>query len=157
VTQAAAPAREPLIVRRLGLGDLPQVLPIERRSFSAPWSLAMFGLEVSKPSTVSLAAFRGARMVGYLVCSRYAGVWHLMNVAVDLDCRRRGVAAALLRALFEQVDRPGAEYTLEVRPSNAGAVALYERFGFHSAGRRPGYYHDNREDALVMWRRLPAA
>jgi len=156
VTQTATPISEPLTIRRLGLGDLPHVMPIERRCFTAPWSLAMFGLEVSKPSTLSLAALQGRRIVGYLVCSRYDEVWHVMNLAVDLDRRRRGVASALMRALFEQTDRPGAEYTLEVRPSNSGAVAMYERLGFRSSGRRPGYYHDNREDALIMWRTAPA-
>ena len=152
MTQPAAEATDPLTIRPLGLADLPQVMPIERRAFTAPWSLAMFGLEVSKPSTISLAAVRGGRIVGYLVCSRYDSVWHLMNVAVDPHARRHGVATRLLLALFAEADRPGAEYTLEVRPSNAGAVALYERFGFRAAGRRPGYYHDNREDALIMWR-----
>ena len=152
MTEPATATTEPLTIRRLGLGDLPQVIPIERRCFSAPWSLAMFGLEVSKPSSISLAALEAGRIVGYLVCSRYDGVWHLMNVAVEPERRRRGIASALLRALFDRADRPGAEYTLEVRPSNAGAVGLYERFGFRSGGRRPGYYHDNREDALIMWR-----
>jgi ribosomal-protein-alanine N-acetyltransferase len=155
VSQIATPPGAALTVRRLALVDLPHVLAIERRAFSSPWSLAMFGLEVSKPSTVSLAAVEGGRIVGYLVCSRYGRVWHVMNIAVDLDRRRRGIASALLRALFQQIDRPGAEYTLEVRPSNAGAVALYERFGFRAGGRRRGYYHDNREDALIMWRALP--
>jgi ribosomal-protein-alanine N-acetyltransferase len=151
VTQPAA-ASEPLIIRSLGLPDLPQVIPIELRCFTAPWSLAMFGLEISKSSSVALAALSGGRIVGYLVCSRYHGVWHLMNIAVEPTLRRRGVASALLRELFAQVDRAGVAYTLEVRPSNDGAVAMYERFGFRSSGRRPGYYHDNGEDALIMWR-----
>jgi [ribosomal protein S18]-alanine N-acetyltransferase len=152
VTQPAATAREQLTVRRLSLADLPQVMTIERRSFSTPWSLAMFGLEVSKPSGISLAALHGQRLVGYLVCSRYADVWHLMNVAVDLELRRRGIGRALVEALFERADAPGERYTLEVRPSNTGAVVMYERLGFTAAGRRKGYYHDNREDALIMWR-----
>jgi ribosomal-protein-alanine N-acetyltransferase len=75
-----------------------------------------------------------------------------MNVAVNPDRRREGVAAALLNHLFDEADKPGEQYTLEVRPSNAGAIALYESFGFKRAGLRKGYYHDNKEDALIMWR-----
>jgi [ribosomal protein S18]-alanine N-acetyltransferase len=152
MSQPAAAAAEPLTIRRLHLSDLPQVTAIERRSFTAPWSLAMFGLEISKPSSISLAALQGGRLLGYLVCSRYDTVRHIMNIAVEPEWRRRGIATALLDALFEQADRPGEQYTLEVRPSNAGAVAMYQRLGFRSAGRRPGYYHDNQEDALIMWR-----
>ena len=69
-------------VRRLGYGDLPAVLAIERRSFPTPWSLAMFVLELSKPSGIALAASAEGRLIGYLICSRYADVWHLMNVAI---------------------------------------------------------------------------
>jgi [ribosomal protein S18]-alanine N-acetyltransferase len=152
VTQSASALGEPLTVRRLSLSDLPRVMEIERKCFSSPWSLAMFGLELSKPSGIALAALHGRRLVGYLVCSRYADVWHVMNIAVEPHLRRRGIAAAMIEALFERADRPGERYTLEVRPSNTSAVAMYERFGFRSAGLRQGYYHDNREDALVMWR-----
>ncbi|HEV2771705.1 MAG TPA: ribosomal protein S18-alanine N-acetyltransferase [Thermoleophilaceae bacterium] len=154
MTLPAAAETEPLTIRRLSLADLPQVMVIERRAFTAPWSLAMFGLELSKPSGICLAALRGRRLVGYLVCSRYETVWHLMNIAVEPEHRRTGVATALMAALFERADRRGEEYTLEVRPSNLAAVAMYERLGFRSAGRRPGYYHDNREDALIMWRKV---
>ena len=91
-------------------------------------------------------------IVGYLVCSRYDTVWHLMNVAVEPARQRQGIASALLVRLFEEGDRPSEQYTLEVRTSNEGAIRMYERFGFRAAGRRRGYYHDNREDALIMWR-----
>ena len=75
-----------------------------------------------------------------------------MNIAVDPDRRRHGIASTLLTRLFERVDDPDAQYTLEVRQSNAGAIALYDRFGFRSAGVRRRYYADNGEDALIMWR-----
>ena len=146
----------PLEIRRLAYADLPQVIAIERRAFPTPWSLAMFVLELSKPSGICLAAVRDERIVGYLVCSRYDTVWHVMNVAVDERLRREGIATALLHRLFERADRAGAQYTLEVRLSNDPAIALYERFGFHSAGLRRGYYHDNKEDALIMWRTVAA-
>jgi ribosomal-protein-alanine N-acetyltransferase len=146
----------PIEIRRLTYADLPQVISIERRAFPTPWSLAMFVLELSKPSGICLAALRGDRVAGYLICSRYDTVWHVMNVAVDPQQRREGIATHLLGELFRQADRPGEQYTLEVRLSNAGAIALYERFGFSSAGVRPGYYHDNKEDALIMWRTAAA-
>jgi ribosomal-protein-alanine N-acetyltransferase len=141
-----------LDIRRLNYADLPQVIAIERRAFPTPWSLAMFVLELSKPSGICLAATRGGRLVGYMVCSRYEALWHLMNVAVDPDERRRGVATALLHRLFETVGDEDAQYTLEVRQSNHGAIELYERYGFRSAGLRRRYYQDNGEDAVVMWR-----
>jgi ribosomal-protein-alanine N-acetyltransferase len=139
-------------IRPLAYADLPQVIAIERRAFPTPWSLAMFVLELSKPSGVCLAARRDGRMVGYVVCSRYDTVWHIMNVAVDPDERRTGVATALLGALLQRVGDPAARYTLEVRESNAGAIALYHRFGFRTAGMRRRYYQDNGEDAFIMWR-----
>ena len=147
-----APPTAAIDVRRLTYADLPQVVGIERRAFPTPWSLAMFVLELSKPSGVCLAAFMEGRLAGYLVCSRYDTVWHIMNVAVDPDRRRLGIASTLLTRLFERVDDPDARYTLEVRRSNAAALELYDRFGFRGAGVRRRYYQDNGEDAVVMWR-----
>jgi len=146
-----APPASPAI-RRLTYADLPQVVAIERRAFPTPWSLAMFVLELSKPAGICLAAFDGERMVGYLICSRYDTVWHLMNVSVDPDRRREGIATALLGALIDRIGDPAAHLTLEVRQSNQGAIRLYDRFGFRSAGIRRRYYQDNGEDALIMWR-----
>jgi ribosomal-protein-alanine N-acetyltransferase len=142
---------ETLTIRPLAYADLPQVIAIERRAFATPWSLAMFVLELSKPSSVCLAALSERRIAGYLVCSRYADVWHLMNIAIDPASRRRGIARALLEALLQRAGRE-EPYTLEVRPSNTPAIALYEQFGFRSAGVRPRYYQDTGEDALIMWR-----
>jgi ribosomal-protein-alanine N-acetyltransferase len=141
-------------LRRLDLDDLDAVDRIERASYPAPWSRAMFAGELAKPSSLSLAAVdeEGA-VIGYLVLSRYVDAWHVMNVAVDPAWRRRGVASALLSRLLADT-RGDTErgYTLEVRVSNVEAIRLYERFGFRSRGVRRGYYTDNREDALVMWR-----
>jgi [ribosomal protein S18]-alanine N-acetyltransferase len=147
-------------IRPLGYADLPQVIAIERRSFPTPWSLAMFVLELSKPSSICLGAVEpdGARgrLLGYLICSRYADTWHLMNIAVDPGHRRHGIGAGLLERMIETAGHD-AGYTLEVRPSNATAIALYERFGFRSAGSRPRYYRDTGEDALIMWRAAGSA
>ena len=151
-----APAAAAIQVRRLTYADLPQVVAIERRAFTSPWSLAMFVLELSKPSGICLAAeipgpSGEPELGGYLICSRYDTVWHVMNVAVDPTQRRRGIATAMLNALLERVGRE-PQLTLEVRRSNGGAITLYESFGFRSAGVRRRYYQDNGEDAIVMWR-----
>jgi [ribosomal protein S18]-alanine N-acetyltransferase len=143
------PARP--LIRDLTYGDLPDVISIERRSFPAPWSLAMFVLELSKPTSVCIGAVSDSELTGYLICSRYHTVWHLMNVAVDIDHRRLGVASRLIEHLIAQAGEH-ERYTLEVRVSNAEAIAMYESFGFRSAGIRRRYYHDNNEDALIMWR-----
>jgi [ribosomal protein S18]-alanine N-acetyltransferase len=137
-------------VRRLAYSDLPAVIAIERRSFPTPWSLAMFVLELSKPSGICLAATRGDELLGYLVCSRYDQVWHLMNVAVAPGRRRGGVASGLIGRLVEEAGGV-LPFTLEVRVSNHAAISMYERLGFRSAGVRPRYYQDNGEDALIMW------
>jgi ribosomal-protein-alanine N-acetyltransferase len=146
----------PPTIRPLTYADLPQVIAIERRAFPTAWSLAMFVLELSKPSGICLAAERDGEIVGYLICARYDVVWHLMNIAVDPSHRREGIASALLK---EMISRAGHEesFTLEVRTSNGGAMALYERYGFRSAGTRPRYYHDTGEDAVIMWRTLENA
>jgi ribosomal-protein-alanine N-acetyltransferase len=147
-----------LEIRRLTYSDLPQVIAVERRAFPTPWSLAMFVLELSKADGVCLAALRDGALVGYVICSRYDTVWHVMNVAVDPRRRRQGIASALLEELLEHVgggpagNGGASQMTLEVRPTNEAAIALYERFGFRSAGIRPRYYQDNGEDALIMWR-----
>jgi ribosomal-protein-alanine N-acetyltransferase len=145
-----------ITIRTLAYSDLPQVISIERRAFPTPWSLAMFVLELSKPSGVCLAALTDGKLAGYLICSRYDEVWHLMNIAVDPPARRQGLATALLDELLERAGREQS-YTLEVRTSNAGAITLYERFGFRSAGTRPRYYHDTGEDAVIMWRTVQKA
>ena len=143
-------------IRELTYADLPGVIALERRAFPTPWSLAMFTLELAKPSNVSLAAHgEDGELLGYVICSRYADVWHLMNVAVDPPRRRGGVASNLLESLFDRIGS-AQRYTLEVRRSNLEAVALYRRYGFSYAGVRPRYYRDNGEDAVIMWR-LPAS
>ena len=146
-----------MTIRRLTYADLPQVIAIERRAFPAPWSLAMFVLELSKPAGVCLAAVEDKTVRGYLVCSRYDIVWHLMNVAVDPPLQGAGIGTDLLTRMLEEIDAQDghgrvARATLEVRRSNAAAIRLYERFGYLPAGIRRRYYQDNGEDAVIMWR-----
>jgi [ribosomal protein S18]-alanine N-acetyltransferase len=141
-------------VRRLTLADLGDIEHIEQRVYPTPWSRSMFAGELAKPASISLGAFaEDGRLLGYLVVSRYVDAWHIMNLAVDTACRRAGVASSLLDRLFElTAGDPRRGYTLEVRVSNQAAIALYGRFGFEGSGLRRGYYTDNREDALIMWK-----
>ena len=142
-------------LRRLRLRDLGAIEEVERRSYPTPWSRSMFAGEISKPSSICLGAFDGEpeRLAGYLIVSRYVDAWHVMNLAVSPDYRCHGIAKRLLNELFELAGGDGQRgYTLEVRVSNAQAIKLYERMGFRRRGVRRGYYTDNREDAVIMWR-----
>jgi ribosomal-protein-alanine N-acetyltransferase len=140
-------------IRLLELTDIDAIEEIEQRAYRTPWSRSMFASELAKPTSICLGAFEGTDLVGYIINSRYVDAWHVMNVAVDPQHQRRGIATALLERLFEQTrgdERRG--YTLEVRVSNDDAIHLYEKLGFEPRGIRRGYYTDNREDALIMWR-----
>jgi [ribosomal protein S18]-alanine N-acetyltransferase len=140
-------------IRELDLRHLDAIETIERSAYPTPWSRSMFASELAKPTSICLGAFEGEDLVGYVINSRYVDAWHVMNVAVDPRHQRRGVATMLLEHLFELTrDDERRGYTLEVRVSNEEAIALYEKLGFEPRGIRRGYYTDNREDALIMWR-----
>ncbi len=140
-------------IRPLRLDDLDAIERIEQRAYPTPWSRSMFAPELAKPTSISLGAFDGDHLVGYMINARYVDAWHVMNVAIDPNHRRRGIATALIERLFELTrDDERRGYTLEVRVSNEGAIRLYARLGFEARGVRRGYYTDIREDALIMWR-----
>jgi [ribosomal protein S18]-alanine N-acetyltransferase len=141
-------------LRALETEDLDAVEVIEREAYPTPWSRSMFVTELAKPSSLCLGAYTADNgLAGYLIVSRYVDAWHVMNLAVGSGFRRRGIASALLERLFSvTADDAQRGYTLEVRVSNAEAIRLYERLGFQPRGVRRGYYTDNREDALIMWR-----
>lgn len=153
-----------IAISRLTFADLPQVLSIERRSYPAPWSLAMFVLETAKAGGLSIAARAPRRgnglgaagiddeFVGYAIVSRYDDAYHLMNICTEPNRRREGIARALLEHVIAEAGGVAARITLEVRPSNVGARELYDSLGFVSVGTRRRYYRDDGEDALIMWR-----
>lgn len=144
------------VVRRMSLADLPEVLEIDHLSFPLPWSERSYRFELTEnPASHMLVAVSPEngrpRVLGY------AGFWmvideaHISTLAVHPDHRRTGLGAELLRAVLDEAARRGAELaTLEVRVSNRAAVNLYHKFGFQIVGRRPRYYRDNGEDALLM-------
>jgi ribosomal-protein-alanine N-acetyltransferase len=148
-------ARAVIEIRRLALQDLDAIERIENAVYPTPWSRSMFAGELAKPSSLCVGGFDpdSGRLIAYLIVSRYVDAWHIMNLAVHPGWRRAGVASRLLDELFLlTAGDPRRGYTLEVRVSNTSAIALYERFGFETSGVRRGYYTDNREDALIMWK-----
>ena len=132
--------------------DADAVEAVEKASFSVPWSRKSFWEEAANERTYYLLALDGDQVVGY------AGTWilddeaQITNVAVAPAYRGKKVGAGLMDALIKEAKKRGAtRMTLEVRPSNTAALALYEKFGFKDCGRRPHYYLDNGEDAVIMW------
>ena len=110
---------------------------------------------VALSHTTNIGAWEGeqGRLVGYVIVSRYVAAWHVRDLVVEGGRRRRGIARALLDDVFGRTDGAGRRgFTLEVRASNDAALKLYEAMGFRRQGIRRGYYTDNREDAVIMWR-----
>ncbi len=145
-----------LHIRKMTLDDIPAVVEIDKQSFPIPWSERTYRLELAgNPSShlfvAEVEAGGGRKIVGYL------GYWliideaHISTIAVQASLRRKGLGSKLLGAALRSAASKGAEkVSLEVRESNKAAIAMYERFGFEHHSRKPEYYRDNDEDALVM-------
>ena len=132
-----------------------QAAELERRCFSKPWSEQALLDECQNPNAVFLAAVEGERLLGYCGMHFAAGECYMDNVAVFPEHRREGVGERLVSALLTAAKEKGGEFlSLEVRPSNLGAVALYEKLGFREAGRRKDFYTAPREDALLLTKML---
>ncbi|GHH56983.1 ribosomal protein S18-alanine N-acetyltransferase [[Pseudomonas] boreopolis] len=149
---SAVGAPAPLSFRAMREIDLDEVMEIERRAYPFPWTRGIFRdcLQAGYPG---LVVEEGWDMIGYGMVSIAADEAHVLNVCIDPARQSRGHGRQLLRALVKLVrDRGAHRIFLEVRPSNARAVALYQSEGFNEIGRRPRYYpaHNGREDALVM-------
>ena len=130
---------------------LPQIQRIEQQSFSVPWTEAMLRLQLAPDSHVFLTAGTAEGVVGYVGMLYVLDEGYISNVAVRPDCRRQGVAEALLTALEARARALLLRFvTLEVRESNAPALALYEKCGYRIVGRRRNYYEKPREDAVLM-------
>ncbi len=140
------------VLRPMTLGDLDAVLKIELQCYPHPWTKGIFGDCIRVGYDCWVLEEKGIGIIGYGVLSVAAGESHVLNLAVDPSLRGQGLGRQLLEHLLQRALAGGAEMVLlEVRPSNIGARALYEKMGFNEIGRRPGYYPDGerREDALL--------
>lgn len=143
--------------RKMVPEDADAVAEVEQQCFSVPWSRESFWQEAQNEQAsytlVTDEADGAERVVGYAGCWFVLDEAQIMNVAVIPAYQGRGIAHRLMETVMREARERGAErMTLEVRPSNAPALALYRDCGFKSAGRRPHYYQDNGEDAEIMWK-----
>ncbi len=143
-----------LVIRQAEEKDIAAIAELEKQCFSIPWSYNALRQDILENDL----SFYIVAEADSLVCG-YMGVWkifdegHITNIAVAPDYRRKHIGRAMLTVLMDITGRDGIErFTLEVRPSNEGAIRLYEGQGFRSAGLRKGYYEDNGEDAIIMWK-----
>lgn len=130
---------------------VPQVAQLEKICFADPWSEKSIASELHNPLSLWLAALENDTLIGYVGSQTCLDETDMMNVAVSPLYRRRGVAKALIDALTQQLKERGSRcLTLEVRASNAPAIALYYGLGFQKIGLRKNYYRNPKEDALIL-------
>ena len=138
-------------IERMGIAHVSEVAELEKLCFSDPWSENSVTSELDNALALWLVAVEDGRVVGYVGSQTVAGETDMMNIAVHPDFRRRGVAEQLVEALVVLLrERESRCLTLEVRASNDAARALYEKLGFSQIGRRPRYYRNPKEDALIL-------
>lgn len=140
-----------MVIEQMDARHVPAVARLERECFSDPWSENSLAGELTNPLSTWLVAMDGELLAGYIGSQAVLGEADMMNLAVAPEYRRRGVGEALTAALVKALQaRQVTALTLEVRVSNAPAIALYEKMGFAQVGRRPRYYEKPREDALIL-------
>lgn len=142
-------------IRKLVLEDAPAIAELEKRCFSDPWSEKSIVSEVHNPLAYWLVAEDGGEILGYIGSQSVLDAADVMNLAVSPDHRRKGIGEKLIKALTRHLQENGViALLLEVRVSNAPAISLYEKLGFVQVGRRPRYYTNPREDALILRKEL---
>ena len=140
-----------MILEKMNPAHVAQIAELEKICFSDPWSERSIASELDNKLAFWLVATEGERVAGYIGSQTVMDETDMMNVAVHPDFRRRGIAEALVTGLVEELKNNGSHcLTLEVRASNAPAIALYEKLGFSEIGRRKNYYRNPREDALIL-------
>jgi ribosomal-protein-alanine N-acetyltransferase len=140
----------------MGRSDLPEILAIERESFSSPWTAGMFTEELENTLAQCLViriTDKGKSVISaYIIFRLIAEEAHLHNLAVKKESKRQGLAQSLMETMKDIAMQVGiCARTLEVRETNKEAISLYRKCGFVVKGRRPLYYTDTHEDALIMW------
>lgn len=140
-----------ITLRKMQERDVSNIAALERECFSLPWPEEAVAFELTNPLSLWLVAQEDGRFAGYIGSQSVLNEADMMNLAVHPDFRRRGVGEKLVTGLVQElVARRVRCLTLEVRASNAGAIALYEKLGFCQVGRRPKYYQKPKEDALIL-------
>lgn len=130
---------------------VPQVAHLETLCFNSPWSESSIAKELTNPLSLWIVALDDDRVVGYVGSQTVLGEADMMNIAVDPNYRRNGFARHLIQELILLLKEKQTRcLTLEVRASNAAAIALYNQMGFVQVGRRPNYYSAPKEDALIL-------
>lgn len=130
---------------------VPQVAALEKLCFADPWSENSVASELKNDLALWLVAVSDDTVVGYIGSQTVAGETDVMNIAIHPDWRRRGIAQSLIECLVVELKNRGSEaLMLEVRASNEPAIGLYEKLGFRQVGRRPNYYRNPKEDALIL-------
>ena len=128
-----------------------QIAKLEAQCFSDPWSEKSIASELENPLSLWLVAEENGQVFGYVGSQTVLDESDMMNVAVDSGHRRQGIARALIETLIAELAKMGSRcLRLEVRVSNESARALYERMGFQQLGLRKNYYHNPKEDALIL-------
>ena len=144
-----------MIIRKMNLGDVSAISELEKQCFSDPWSENSIASEVDNPLSYWLVAEVDGVVAGYVGSQTVLDASDMMNLAVSPDYRRQGIGQALVNALVEHLQENRViALLLEVRVSNMPAIALYKSLGFEQVGRRPKYYHNPREDALILRKEL---
>ena len=136
---------------QMNASHVSEVAQLEKQCFSDPWSEKSVASELSNPLSFWLVAMDGERMVGYVGSQTVMDETDMMNIAVDLNYRRRGIAEMLVNSLVDALKQRGSHcLTLEVRASNTPAKQLYEKLGFAHIGTRRNYYRNPKEDAYIL-------
>ena len=140
-----------MMIEVMNSDHVAQIAALEKICFSDPWSERSIASELDNKLAFWLVAAEGEQVAGYIGSQTVLDETDMMNVAVHPDFRRQGIAEALVNELVENLKKLGSHcLTLEVRASNAPAISLYEKLGFHEIGRRRNYYRNPREDALIL-------